>query len=283
MKWFGKLWFGPYCMSVMPGSIGGFRGPSLAPDGDGAGGGGVDNDTFTKDQVEQIVQGRIAKAQQELKEAQGKITALESSATKVDDLTRELADLKSKVDAPPSNPPPKLPDDVEGRIKLIEAQHKRETDTLRTSIEEEKKKREEEEVRRKNSERNSQIKDALGEAGCRPDALAMGANHFAAQISWDEDTLAHVFTLHDGGKVSISEGINEELPDFMKDPDMVAGGSGVTGAPKKAAVTKQLESEESVLEKAGDRARRSGRDDDIMAYNRQKAKVSKLQKDLASV
>lgn len=247
----------------------------LAPDDGSGGSGGSGDETFTKQQLEQIVQGRVAKLAQEnadLKKSQA-------------DQAQKLAELEAKISSPP-NPPPHTPpgdDDIKGRMKLIENQHKSELEAIKNKLDAETKKREAAEKRRKEVERDSQVTAALQAAGCRADALSLGASHFTHQVELNEDEDKWFFRLKDGaGTVSIADGIKAELPDFLKEPSITAGGSGSRSGTKNEGKKTQLQAAKDKLNKLKEYAEGSQRESDMQAFLQQKRIVQNLEREVGS-
>lgn len=242
---------------------------------DGPPGGGGSDETFTKQQLEQIVQGRVAKLKEEndtLKKNQASLDA-------------RLKELENKPNnPPPNNPPPHAPpdDDLKGRLKLLENQHKSEVEGIKAKLDAETKKREVAEKRRKEVERDSLIREGLRLAGCRADAEAMGASHFVGQVELNEEEEKWQFRLKDGGTVTIAEGIKAELPDYMKEPSITGGGSGSRGGSAK------LEGKKSQLQAAKDKLNKlkeasdGGNEASLTLYMQQKRIVQSLEKELSA-
>lgn len=248
----------------------------FSPDGDGPpGGGSGDDKTFTQQQLEQIVQGRIAKLKEENE-------LLKKNQTTLDARLKELEDKKN--DPPPHTPPPTVvsEDDVKGQLKLMEARHKAERDATNAKLEAEVKKREAADKRRKEVERDSQISSGLQTAGCRSDALEMGKSFFISQVELDEEEDKWHFRLKDGGgRVSIAEGIKAELPDYLKEPSISSGGSGSRSGAKNEGKQNRLTAAKEKLAKLAESAK-SARETDILAYQHQKRTVQALEKELVA-
>lgn len=245
----------------------------LAPDGDGTGGEDPPADkTYTQAELEQIIQGRVAKNKKEADDAKAKLVKQET----------ELADLRAKLANPPKpeDPPPT---DLEGRIKLMESQSKRELAALQAKVDAAEKKAVDEENRRKRMERDREILDALTKAGCRTDALPVGLSYFASQVEYSDENSSNVFRMKSGGTVSVAEGIKEELPDYLKESSLQGGGSGSkSSSSKKVAQQNAIDAEKKKKENLYDFAMKSGKEADRLAYEKQKRRVAELEQQLAA-
>src|SRR5204862_2874015 len=243
----------------------------LAPDGDGGGGAGEltpAGETYTKEQLERIVQGRITKIHQDLEKEK-------TERAKSDQRVKDLEDKVKEIPPPPIEPPS---GDVEGRLKLLEKKHTQETESLKKSLEEETKKRTQAEQRRKELERDSDLTESLQIAGCRADAIEIAKNAFLPKVSRDEDDEKWVYNLSDGGVVSIRDGIAAELPDYLKDSTVKAGGSGSKGGARKAAKEAEIDSAKKLLVELEKKGKNSGDSQDVQNYLRQKRVVSDLER-----
>jgi len=237
--------------------------------------------TFSQEEVEQIVQGRVAKLKGELEKSKDVASDLDKSKAAMTALENELKVLKT-VTPPPEIIPHPSEDDVKGQIKLMQSQYKKEIEALRNQVEQEKSARDQERGKRMNVEREREITTALQAAGCRNDALDMGLRYFEPQIEFDEDEQKNFYRLKSGGTVSITDGIAEELPDYLKASSMQAGGSGSQTSSKGAVRQKELESANTKLAELQKTATLGGRNDDILAYQKQKRIVTDLETEAAA-
>jgi hypothetical protein len=253
-----------------------FYSPDDAGGGGGGEGGGGDagEKEYTKAQVEQIVQGRLTKLQRELAQAKAKT---DEDSAKLRDLESQINELRQKLPNPPDPP-----QELQGQLKLLETKHQKLMDDLKKQLDSEKTEREKEHTRRMNVERDNAIFTALREAGCRDDAMEVGKAAFLNSIEYLTDEDRWVFNLKKGGQVTIKEGIQDELPDYLRESSMRGGGSGSTQGAKTAAAVKRLDAEKDKLSKLHERSIRSGADSDIQQYQRQKRLVTTLEKELAS-
>lgn len=230
-------------------------------------------ETYTKQQVEQIIQGRISKLQQEKAQLQSTVDSLQKTLT---DLEKRLKSLEN----PP--PPPPHDDDIKGQLKLMEQNHQREISSVRDELNSERKKREQAEKAQRELERTNEVDAGLVAAGCRQDALEIGRSYFLHKIERLEDEEKWIFRLKGGGTCSIADGIKAELPDFLKEPSHAGGGSGFrSNGSGKAAKQSRLQEEKDKLSQL-QQAARSGRDPDILAYQQQKRVVNSLERELAA-
>ena len=243
-------------------------------DSDNGGGTGGGDETFTKDQVEQMIQGRISKMKADNAALQKQLADSDAAnKAKLSELEAQLAALKKPDDPPPS--------DLEGIKKLMESKHSKELQAINEKIAKLESEKALEKNRRMNAERDTELLLALRKAGCRPDAETIAKTHFIPSVSYDEEEERWVFNLKKGGTVRVEEGVTEEIPDFLKEPIMQNGGSGSSSGARATAQAKQLEAEKAQLAQLKERAA-SGRDDDVQKYLQKKRMVGQLEQQLAS-
>lgn len=241
----------------------------MSPDSDGSGG-NSEPKTFTQEQLEQIVQGRLSKLQEQL-------ASVKADSSKKD---KDLEELKKKVEelsSRPPTPPSSQDDSVDGRIKLLEQRYKSEVTSLKESVDQEKQLRVKETERRRAVERDRELSEALQLAGCRPDALEVAARYMLASIVFDDGDEKWVYNIRAGGVVSIRDGVAAELPDYLKDSSIKSGGSGSKSGNKASIKEAKLKTEREKLETLSKVALASGSEQDIAAYQIQKRVVQQLE------
>lgn len=255
--------------------------PRLSPDGAGGGGASVsdppDPEMIAKDEVERMIQGRTSKIKKENDRLKKEVEELRTKAAKVDVLEEKLDALAAKL-AGEADPPPT---DLQGQLSLMSSKHQKEVDGLKTQMEQEKQLRIQAEDRRKQVEKDRVITDALRSAKCREEALDMGKAYFQEKVVFDEDESRWIYNLKSGGTVEVIDGINEEIPDFLREATASRGGSGATGGGRKAAQQKEIEQEKATLEKLRERATASGKEGDIAIFTKQQRKVRQLEQKAA--
>lgn len=213
---------------------------------------------------------QLTKQNQELQEKLGEV--LEQNK----ELSVRVDELSTKIDPPEpvAVEDQDKPEYLRGEIERLETQHKQQIDDLKTELVSEKTAREEAEYRRLETERDRQLTDALQAAGCID--LEAGRRIFLPQVERDGDAEGWTYKTKVGEFTSITDGIAEELPDYLKPPVMPGGGSGSrTGSPSKKKRQGELDSAEEKLRKA-EEAARGGRQSDQLAYLRQKRIVEGL-------
>lgn len=219
-----------------------FRDRLLAPDVDGGGGGGGGDDdgdvdppqdppakTFTQAELDRIIQDRLKKLQREQKQKDKDMESMRA----------ELEELKKKADG--GNPDPG--DANKGQVGDLELKINRltrELEQTNTKLAEAQKQASEEANKRKRTERDKELSDALVAAGCID--MVGGRRYFAEQIVWDEVENKWAYETKSGSQVSIADGVMEELPPYLKPAQMNQGGSGSGGTnPKKKKVQADLD------------------------------------------
>lgn len=233
---------------------------------------GQEVEVFTKEENEQIIQGRITKTKKELEEAK----AVKEQHEK--DL-KEAREELDKIKNPP--PPPPGDADIVGRMKLYEERTEKKMALLEEQLAAEKKAKEIEIEKRRLTDRDRQLSEALQKSNIREDAIALGMHHFSHQLEYFADEDKWVFNLSVGGQVSISEGVEAEMPDYLRRASVDHGGSGTRsggsrGTVQQAQIT-ALQQDADKLEKV---ARQSAQDKDILAWKRKKEELRAAQAQL---
>lgn len=250
----------------------------------GAGGAGGESDppdpnappqkTFTQEEVEQRIAGRVKKLK----------TENEKLNTELSDLKSSFEELKKSIQTPPqppANPDPNpAPDDLKGQLALLERKSKEQLEKVTSELEREKQAREDEKKRRLASEKMSLIDHGLSKANVRPDALNVARKFFEDRVNYDEDENKFDYEMESGGTVSVEEGIVAELPAYLRNPELPGGGSGTTSG-KGSTEKKRLETEKEKLAKLGEAAN-SGQTNAVLAYRKQKKLVADLEASLAA-
>jgi hypothetical protein len=267
-----------------------FRRTLLSPDGEGSGdqnqeppkppeAGGGEGKTFTQAQVDEFIKKRVKNHERDNKALQLQLKQTQDTLTQVQE---QLKTLQQKS----NEPPPPAPDDVQGQLTLMAERHRREVEGLTTQIETLKKQGEAEVRRRREVERDRELTESLTKAECTD--LKVGKRLFAPQIIYDDVDDKWVFQLEKGsGIVSIEEGIEEELPDYLRKARSRGVGSGSSGngsggTRNLSTQARQLETEEKKLEKLA-LAAKSGKPSDIQQYQVQKAEVTRRKRELERV
>jgi hypothetical protein len=257
----------------------------LFPEGDGSGDVGdqdqkdVEKDqkdkdkrdkVFNQEQVDKLIQDRVKKLDRENKEHAKKSVELQA---KLDQLMEKLAQLEKKPDPPA--------DDVQGHLNLLNEKHKRELDGLTGKIDELSKKLTVSEEKRLETQRDKELDAALIKAGCND--LKGGRRQMLPQLSYDAVDEKWLFNLEKtGGTVSIDEGVEEELPDYLRKPKAERGGSGSTTSDRaRKQKSNELEAGEKQLQAMKDKiAATGGKPQDLLTYQQQKRRVEALKKEL---
>lgn len=226
---------------------------------------GVEQEVFTKEENEQLIQGRITKTKKELDEAK---TLRDKQEEELRIAKEELATLK--------NPPPLPPgeNDLLGRMKLYEEKTQKKIEYLEQQLAIEKQEKESEIKKRRLTDRDRHLSEALQKANIREEAIAIGMNHFSHQLEYYADDDKWVFNLRGGGTTSVQEGVEAEMPDFLKRSSTDHGGSGARSGSGKGTVQQAqvtaLQNEVTRLESI---ARQSAQDKDILAWKRKKEEL----------
>ncbi len=259
-----------------------------AGDGTGAGGTGVLDDpdevddppkTFTQDQVEKLIKDRLDRANKEQRKKDA-------------ESQKKLTELEEKLKAIGSNPGVgNPPDDADaktlaGKIEVQKQQHARAIEELQQQVKKANELQLAAENRRRTVERDTEMQSALVKACCLPNAITTGLRHFIPQIIWDEDGDGGgkwMFQTSSGNTLSIEDGINAELPAYLRSPAFSSGGSGSSGGKgsAKATAQKALQAEEEKLQALQKELKTRGPTNDIMARTyRQELLVKKMKAEL---
>lgn len=224
-----------------------------------------EQEVYTKEEIEQMIQGRITKTKKELDEAKA-IKEKQEEDLRI--AKEELAALRN----PP--PPPPGENDLLGRMKLYEEKTQKKIDFLEKALEDEKKEKEKEIAKRRTTERDRLLSEALQKANIREEAISIGMNHFSHQLEYYADEDKWVFNLRGGGTTSIQEGVEAEMPDFLKRSSTEHGGSGARSGGSKGTVQQaQVTALQNEVNRLEGIARQSAQDKDILAWKRKKEEL----------
>lgn len=245
----------------------------FAPDdGGGDGGGDPPAKTFTQADLDKIVQERLGKIKRDNDAKDKQILKMGSD---LDDLRNQIAALSEE------KPPVSDPNDLKGKLELMESRYKKQIDDLNKKIGEAELARRDEHSRRLETERDKELSDGLAAAQCKDSANARYI--FLPRIKYDDTEQKWLYHLVKGGTVSIADGVAEEMPDYLKPASLQGGGSGSsTGSPKRATQMKAIDHEKKILDELEARAKKSGRMQDVAVHQKQKRKVQQLERELSA-
>lgn len=160
-------------------------------------------------------------------------------------------------------------DEVTKRLAWLQKKHQGEIDTLRGAFEQEKRLRIEADDRRLITERDSALQEAL--AANDVVSLEGGMKYFRDSLFYDEDGTKWKYKTKDGLTFDIKEGIQEELPDWLKKPSSTKGGSG-----SASALINDIDGKVDALKSAMERAQTSGDPNDVAVYQKMKRELEDL-------
>lgn len=250
----------------------------FAPDDGGGSGGAGGGDppptpskTYTQVEFEEAVKKRLARQAKEHQKT-------------IDDLNTKIATLEEKIKTtPPVDPNDPAAKDFNGRLELLESRHAREIDALKQELNTAKADRETEKKSRLEGERDRLITEALSKQQCR-DSRA-GKRIFLPQVEFDDIENRWMYRTNKNNLVEVEDGIAEEMPDYLKPPQMNGGGSGTGSVPPKAkAKAATLAAEEKKLADLKSAAQKNGAPTSAMvAFTKQQRKVEELKQELALI
>lgn len=207
----------------------------LTPDEPPGGGSGTepsDDDVpkFSKKQMEEAINQRIAKMKKDISSKDKKVTDMEGQIT---ELTQQIAALQQSTDADDKK---KL-----GSLELQKQTLERQNAELNTSVTDLQNKLDAEVKKRRRMERDAEINKGLDAIKCIEEARGDALISFASRTQWDEDDERWVFSLRNGSTVSIVEGIIAEAPDYIKPASLRGGAGSTTGGSKTGKLGAQIE------------------------------------------
>lgn len=232
--------------------------------------------TFTQAEVDKFIERRLASVKRENDKS---LKTLQDQINAVNLQNKELLEKLDSHNPPNPNPPSK---ELQGQLELQQKKHDRELEAFRKEIDELKTVAQDEKRKRMDTELKKLIQDALSKSGCR-DLLA-GERYFLPQIQWDEVENQYIFNTKKGSVLSIEDGIQDELPDYMRSPAMQGGGSGArSGGTRNSEKRRMLEQEKAKLVELKTNARKNGgKSEDVVQVTRQQRKVAELEAQLSS-
>ena len=160
-------------------------------------------------------------------------------------------------------------DEVTKRLAWLQKKHQGELDALRQTVETEKKLRLDAEQRRLLTERDAVLQEALSDN----DVVSVegGMKIFRDSLYYDSDAGKWKYRAKDGLTFDVKEGVSEEMPDWLKKPSTIKGGSG-----SQAALVGAIDSKVSEVKTAQERAAKTGDTNDIAIYQRRKRELDAL-------
>jgi len=178
--------------------------------------------TFTQDEVNKL----MAK---ERKSMERKLQEQNESTQK------QIVELQQKMSQPPEPKPSDT--DVKGQLELMEKKHKREQEALEEKLVQTNSALAQEKKKRLETERDKELGDALQTVGCVD--MTMGRRFFLPDIEYDEDESRWMYRTASGNLISIIDGVQENMPNYLKPPAMQGGGSGSARGAAGKGSTKQ--------------------------------------------
>src|SRR6266446_4497815 len=125
------------------------------------------------------------------------------------------------------------------------------------------------------SQRDQLLTKALQEAGVLPDAIDAGLKLFRDNVVYDEDKEEFFFEEDKTGvKLPMSEGVKDNMPNYLKATSVKTGGSGGRGS--QASVL--LDQSRASLAKLHEQAKKTGSEADIASYHAAKKKLMEQEK-----
>ncbi len=257
-----------------------FPGRNLSFDGDanagGSGGGTGDAAAQEKKYTEEELKKRVDETvENSMKRWRKQLQKdLESTTKEKEELAAKLKDMEEQI----KSQQPKPDDTVEGRIELLKKEHERRYATLQEQLNKETDARKVAEQRAKETRRDTLLMGALGPI-CRD--LKAGYRLLLPEVELDpEEEDVWKIRTPGGNLVEINvETMKELLPDYLKTPVSLGGGSGSQSGPVRREQRRaDLEEKEKRLEELKRTA--PGSDARIAAYQRLKSEVQKLRAEL---
>lgn len=240
----------------------------------GGKGGEGDPSTFNQEQVNKILathkkslQAQAQASESALKKITGEMDTLKETLAKLN-----VADPNVDLDADKNLSATELAEkrikyEQEKNHKLLEAANARNEETLSQLQATEK--------RRLDAERDRFLDEALHKVGCRD--LKMAKRMFREQMEYDVEASEWSFNSEKGGSMSVEDGVDADLPDFMRDTKARPGSGGKS---PKARLEGSIVAKEDELTAATDKARATGDDSEMASILRIKRELSALKSQL---
>lgn len=231
----------------------------------------VEEKKFSQKDLDKYLQDRVKNIKKELK----------SKTTEYEDLQKKVAALEAKV-AEGQTPSDNHDKTLDGKLEAQQRKYEGQLEEIKRKLDEAEKGRLAAEQKQRLVERDTELQQALVASGCVD--LVGGQRYFVPQIEWDEDDQKWMFRTKSGHLLSVAEGVEQELPKYMRNSSMATGGSG-TGSSKDKKRTEtqnKLKEEEAKLEQLAKEMRRNQNADQFAAaVLKQRAVVQKLKQELA--
>lgn len=220
--------------------------------------------SFSESEVTDIVQRRVRKLNDDLADLKAQLEAARS----------DLEAARASV-AKPVAPADGTSKEQAGQIALLEEKYNAKLAALEEQIKQVTTEREAERLKRLEAERDNKLNAALMKSHCRN--LEHARRIFLPQIQYDSRDGWYFVLSNDKGIVSIDEGVEAELPDYLREPNIAGSGSGSSLSTPLAKRKSDLDTAKKTLADLQMKASATGRSDDVARYQRQKKIVSDLE------
>lgn len=168
--------------------------------------------------------------------------------------------------------------EIDKRLRYVERKYQTQIDSLKKRVDEAEGRASDAETKRRMSERDSILTDALNKA--KAVSIDGGIKIFRDNMVYDEDSGKWLFRTAEGVDVDPHEGINENLPAYLR-PAVAGGGSG-TGDMKGSALVAHIAGLKKQMGEAAAKAGKTNASEDIRAYQRLKEEVKEAEGKLSS-
>lgn len=190
---------------------------------------------------------------------------------------RKIEELTSKVSGN-SNPEPSTPSTEGGKVELLEKRIRDQQTKYEEQLAQVNAEKEKVLLELRNSNKNHQLQQALN--GKVVD-MTGAIRYFRDNIVWDELEERHFYKTSKGNLTEIKDGIEAEMPDWLRLSKANQGGSGSGGSTPRGKVQHQrdLEAAKKKLEELQVAARKDPSDANLLSYQRQKRAVARLEQE----
>lgn len=268
----------------------GVRNFCSAPDDGGGTGGGtateedIDTDEggddsgkkYTDEDVERMITQRVKRSARDVATKEKELAAKEKRIAELEEKLQELSD---KIDAAGDGGTGANDEDLrkqQGHWELQKTRYDSQIKELREKLEVAERDAAKSNKDRLNLQRDLEIDKALGAIQCID--IDNGRILVRERVRYDDAEGEWYFETRSGNMVTVKEGVDAELPDYLRPASMRQGGSGSTGgSPKSAAQRRKLDDMKAEYDKIVEAVKRNPRNTDTLV------RASKLRKEIAAL
>ncbi len=240
-----------------------------------------DDKKYTKEDVERMALQRVKRL---TKDGAAKDKKNEELEAKIAELNDQIAALGTGTPAPNSDGNPAPVDDAElrrqqGHWEVQRARYDSQIKELNTKLQTTEQELVKVRDERMSMERDLEIDKALSSQTVQCIDVDNARILVRDRVSWDPNEEEWFFRTKSGNILPVKEGIESELPDYLRAPALRQGGSGQTGGQQTKAKYRELEAKRKELEAVKMEVQKQPRNNELLVRaSRLRREITDLEK-----